>query len=113
MSVMMSKPELAAHMDQLHLTQAEAAHLLSVNARTVRRWIENPAEMPGPAEQTLRAWLPSTDLASHGGQTVCHWEETKWMRWLGRSPYTGNTQSTWTFFFDEWKLVAGLLLPGV
>jgi hypothetical protein len=54
---MMSKAELLRHLNQLDLTQAEAARLLSVNVRTVRRWVETPAEMPGPAEQALRAWL--------------------------------------------------------
>jgi Homeodomain-like domain len=53
----MSRTELAVLLDQLGLTQAEAARLLSVNVRTVRRWVEEPAEIPGPAEQALRAWL--------------------------------------------------------
>ena len=53
----MSAPEFAAHLDHLGLTQAEAAELLSVNARTIRRWVDNPAEMPGSAESALRAWL--------------------------------------------------------
>jgi len=54
---MISKTELLRHLNQLSLTQAELARLLSVNVRTVRRWVETPAEMPGPAEQALRAWL--------------------------------------------------------
>ncbi|MEX2122593.1 MAG: hypothetical protein WD795_01785 [Woeseia sp.] len=32
------------------------AVLLRVNARTVRRWAENPEEMPGPAEHAIWAW---------------------------------------------------------
>lgn len=41
----------------LGLSQLAAARLLSVDPRTVRRWVENPAEIPGPAEQALRAWV--------------------------------------------------------
>lgn len=44
-------------LNELGLTQTEAAKLLSVNVRTVRRWAENPEEIPGPAEQALQAWL--------------------------------------------------------
>lgn len=41
----------------LGLSQVEAARLLSVDPRTIRRWVENPAEISGPAEQALRAWV--------------------------------------------------------
>jgi hypothetical protein len=44
-----------AHLTTLRLTQAEAAQLLGVSARTVRRWVEGE-EVPGPAEAALRAW---------------------------------------------------------
>jgi hypothetical protein len=54
---MMSKDELLRHLNRLDLTQVEAARLLSVNVRTLRRWVETPAELPGPAEQALRAWM--------------------------------------------------------
>jgi hypothetical protein len=47
----------ADHLQQLDLTQAEAACLLSVNVRTVRRWVDDPTDMPGSAEHALRAWL--------------------------------------------------------
>jgi len=52
----MTREEFDTLLDRLGLSQAEAARLLSVDARTVRRWAEKPAEMPGPAEQALRAW---------------------------------------------------------
>jgi hypothetical protein len=43
---------------QLGLTQTEAALLLAVDPRTVRRWADgNGSEIPGPAEHALRAWL--------------------------------------------------------
>jgi hypothetical protein len=41
----------------LGLSQVAAARLLSVDPRTLRRWVENPGEIPGPAEQALRAWV--------------------------------------------------------
>lgn len=42
----------------LGLNQTEAAQLLSVAPRTVRRWAEDGAsEIPGPAEHALRAWI--------------------------------------------------------
>jgi hypothetical protein len=53
---MMSRAEIDHHLDTLGLSQGEAARLLSVNPRTVRRWVETPSEMPGAAEQALRAW---------------------------------------------------------
>jgi hypothetical protein len=54
---MMTKRELLDHLQRLGITQAEAALLLSVSDRTVRRWAEAPAEIPGPAEHVLRAWV--------------------------------------------------------
>lgn len=53
----MTKDDLISILNQLRLTQADAAQLLSVDSRTVRRWVENPSDIPGPAEQALRAWL--------------------------------------------------------
>ena len=53
----MNNVEFASLLDQFGLTQEEAARLMSVNVRTVRRWVETPAETLGPAEQALRAWL--------------------------------------------------------
>ena len=51
----MTKRELNDHLETLRLTQTEAAQLLGVSARTVRRWLEGE-EVPGPAEAALRAW---------------------------------------------------------
>lgn len=52
----MTSTEFRACLGQLGLTQTEAATLLSVVPRTVRRWVEDGAEIPGPAEHVLRAW---------------------------------------------------------
>src|SRR5580658_3533664 len=53
---MMTAIELEQTLLRLGLSQTEAAQLLSVAPRTVRRWLEGE-EIPGPAEQTFRAWL--------------------------------------------------------
>lgn len=52
----MTAPELRLILSRLELTQAEAAQLLGVAPRTVRRWLEGE-DIPGPAEQALRAWI--------------------------------------------------------
>jgi transcriptional regulator with XRE-family HTH domain len=48
--------DLSETLNSLGLSQVAAARLLSVDPRTVRRWVENPSEISGPAEQALRAW---------------------------------------------------------
>lgn len=53
----MTKKELQHCLERLGLSDGEAALLLSVDRRTVRRWRANPAEIPGPAKQALRAWV--------------------------------------------------------
>lgn len=52
----MDREELRVILDELGLSQAEAAGLLSVDERTVRRWLEDGSRIPGPAQQALRAW---------------------------------------------------------
>ncbi len=52
----MTKDELEQHLLLLGLSQTEAAKLLGVTGRTVRRWFDD-GEIPGPVEQALRAWL--------------------------------------------------------
>ena len=49
-------------LDELGLSQVDAARLLSVDPRTVRRWVANTAEITGPAEQALRAWQKLNQL---------------------------------------------------
>lgn len=54
---MMSGAQARAHLALLGLSQVDAADLLGTNARTVRRWVdEDNLDIPGPAEQALRAW---------------------------------------------------------
>lgn len=54
---MMTTADLQFHFLQLGLTTDEAAQLLSVSPRTVQRWQHGIQEVPGPAEQALRAWM--------------------------------------------------------
>lgn len=52
----MTKEQFEQYLMRLGVTPAEAAQLLSVSARTVRRWQEGE-ELPGPAQQAIRAWV--------------------------------------------------------
>jgi hypothetical protein len=52
----MSDTELRLTLTRLELSPADAAQLLGVTPRTVRRWLEGE-EVAGPAEQALRAWI--------------------------------------------------------
>ena len=52
----MSPNDFTKTMIELGLSQVDAARLLSVDPRTVRRWVADPTEISGPAEQALRAW---------------------------------------------------------
>jgi hypothetical protein len=53
---MMSTQDLHAHLEALRLPYAEAAELLGVSERSVRRWADGE-DVPGPVEAALRAWL--------------------------------------------------------
>jgi hypothetical protein len=82
---MMSAMEILEHFQALRLNQAEAAQMLGVSARTVRRWCDGE-EVPGPAEAALRAWrkLSERHLAwrpdsvslteNHPGRIAAHLE---------------------------------------
>ena len=52
---MMTPNELQEHLSYLGLDQPEAARLLSVSPRALRRWLEGE-EVPGPVEQAFKAW---------------------------------------------------------
>jgi hypothetical protein len=57
---MMTKIELEQGLLRLSLSQTEGAVLLGVAPRTLRRWLEGE-EIPGPAEQAIRAWIKLHD----------------------------------------------------
>jgi len=54
---MMSSIELEQSVIRLGLSSTEASQLLGVTPRTFRRWLVDGEEIPGPAEQAIRAWL--------------------------------------------------------
>lgn len=55
---MMASSEFRAHLQALRLPYSEAADLLGVSERSVRRWNDGDGEaVPGPVEAALRAWL--------------------------------------------------------
>jgi hypothetical protein len=53
---MMTGNEFGQYLQRLGLSLGEAAQLLSVTPRTVRRWLDGE-EVSGPAEQAIRAWI--------------------------------------------------------
>jgi len=54
--------ELLNLMDNLKITQIEAAKYLSVDIRTIRRWVAGNIFTPKAALHTLRAWIKLRDL---------------------------------------------------
>jgi len=52
----MSPQELSECLRKLRLSRIEAAQFLSVDVKTVKRWLDGVVEVPGPAVQALRAW---------------------------------------------------------
>lgn len=52
----MTKQHFLKILNNLELTQTEAAKFLSVNIRTIRHWIKNPKKIPERAQQALMAW---------------------------------------------------------
>jgi hypothetical protein len=52
----MTKDQFEQYLWRLGLSPAEAAQLLSVSPRTVRRW-QDGEEIPGPTQQAIRAWI--------------------------------------------------------
>ncbi|MEI6116371.1 MAG: hypothetical protein WCP99_17620, partial [Burkholderiales bacterium] len=53
----MENSALVDALSELGLNQSELARLLSVDARTVRRWVSGMVTISGPAEIALKSWL--------------------------------------------------------
>ncbi len=53
----MNRAELADALRFLGLDAREAGRLLSVDFKTVGRWLDGPTAVPGPAAEALRAWV--------------------------------------------------------
>lgn len=54
--------ELQAALDELGITQREAAEALGVSLRTVQSWVAGKHEIPGPAARLVRLWVQREDL---------------------------------------------------
>ena len=59
---MMSAKAFERGLGNLALSESEAARLLSVAPRSVRRWCDGSIEVPGPVEQAIRAWQRLDEL---------------------------------------------------
>ena len=53
---MSRRSELSYRLHRLRLSPKETARLLSVDVKTVNRWLDGSVDVPGPVEQALRAW---------------------------------------------------------
>ena len=53
----MNRLELMNCMGSLKLSSSEMAKLLSVDPKTVERWLKDEVQVSGPAAQALRAWM--------------------------------------------------------
>ena len=104
---MMLRAELEQSLIRLNLSQTEAAQLLGVAPRTLRRWLEGE-ELPGPAEQAIRAWLrlherrlpwrpDSTAIASHDQDQIAKHREhaINLSNIIGRVKARGGPRMPW------------------
>lgn len=113
---------LSDNLNALGLSQVAAARLLSVDPRTVRRWLENPAEISGPAEQALRAWqrlheygLPwspdGVDLIESNPDRIASYRShtIDLDALLQRVSKRGGTAAPWVVDLDKGKATLGAL----
>lgn len=52
----MDKGQLEQYLGRLGLAPADAAQLLSISSRTLRRWLDGE-DIPGPAQRAILAWI--------------------------------------------------------
>lgn len=116
---MMTVPELQLILSRLELNQTEAAQLLGIAPRTVRRWLDGE-DIPGPAEQALRAWIrlhdrnlpwrPDTEsvvqddqdqIARHRAHTI------QLNELLARVDARGGPRVPWAVDRDRWIATLG------
>lgn len=105
----MTSNDLRTCLTQLGLTQTDAAALLSVAPRTVRRWAEDGAEVAGPAEHALRAWtglqrrgLPWHPDDTDADQIARHRENAiELYELLLRVEQRGGPSDSWTVDIDK------------
>jgi len=57
----MNASDLTEYLRTLHLTPKEAARQLSVDIKTVNRWLAGEVAVPGPVVEALRAWKRLND----------------------------------------------------
>lgn len=62
----MTAEELREALDDLGLTQTEAARRLRVSLRTVQNWCGGQHEVPGPVEVLIEAWRRHPELLQEG-----------------------------------------------
>ncbi len=53
---MMTNTELESNLEALGLTPKTGAEQLSVDLKTMQRWLAGKVAVPGPVEQAIRAW---------------------------------------------------------
>ncbi len=58
----MTSQDIANCLSELRITPKDAADLLSVDGKTVKRWLAGEVAVPGPAEQAIRAWVRFQNL---------------------------------------------------
>lgn len=57
LGVNMDAGELREALEELGISQREAARRLRVSPRTVRYWVAGDREIPGPVEVLVECWL--------------------------------------------------------
>jgi hypothetical protein len=116
---MLAASEFKQYLTRLGLSTSEAAQLLGVKPRTVRRWLEGE-ELPGPAEQALRAWIrlhdrhlpwrPDSVAIIEDDQdeiTRNRWDSIELDALLSRAEARGGPRLPWTVNWDRGLAVLG------